>query len=244
MLPLTRIGFLLVVFTMILTAIPSAFSSGVGINATRVIINQGQHAVPVTLRNNTKDTAYLVQSYISDKGTKQAEMLPIEVLPPLFHLAPNSQHDIRIVEKDNLTVLLPMDRESVFYFHARAIPNNHHKSIAAEDKNQGVIKIALENVIKVFYRPKNLSSSSVQAQAGLVFKKIPKGLQVENPSPYYVTLAGLTLGKYPVSLSQQNLMLSPFSEVTYPTSSSEKGTNVSWTTINDLGGYNTHETKF
>lgn len=242
MLPLTRIGFLLVSFTLIFTGISPAFSAGVGINATRVIINQGQQAVSVTLRNSTEDTAYLVQSYLSNEEMQKADALPIEVLPPLFHLAPNSQHDVRIIEKSHLATQLPMDRESVFYFHARAIPNNHHKAMTVENKNQGIIKIALENVIKVFFRPKNLTSSSVQAQAGLRFKKTPKGLHVANPSPYYVTLAGLTLGKQPVSLSQQNLMLSPFSEVTYPIPSAE-GTNVSWTTINDLGGYNTHETK-
>lgn len=214
-------------------------AAGVGINATRVIIHQGSPAVSVTLRNSTENNTYLVQAYITnDEDSQQSDSSPFDVLPPVFQLLPSSQGDVRLAEKSGSADRLPADRESIFWFHARAIPGNDSKPSQAHGENHGAVKIALENVIKVFYRPANLPITAEQAQAGLRFRIVPEGLSVANPSPYYVTLAGVTADSQQIKLTRQNAMLAPFSEHTYQTRVKTGG--ISWTTINDLGGYDTH----
>ncbi|NXZ90140.1 molecular chaperone [Serratia fonticola] len=219
--------------------ISHAFASGVGINATRVVFIEGSQSAPVIIRNNNPDESYLVQSYLAD-NKKQNNSIPFDVLPPIFRLLPDNRNEVRIVEKINS---LPKDRESVFYFHARAIPANTKKNGLDVKENNGVIKIALESVIKVFYRPKNLPSSPQQAQGNLRFEPVSGGLKVSNTSPYYISLAKLTVDKLSITLSieKNNAMIAPFSELFYATPVN-KG-NVSWTTINDLGGYDVHNQK-
>lgn len=226
-------------FLLVLNCFSPAFAAGVGINATRIIIHQGSPAASVTLRNSTENSTYLVQSYLSaGKEPGQTGSLPFDVLPPVFQLAPGSQGDVRLAENPGMVTRLPADRESVFWFHARAIPGNDFKPAKTGEDNHGTVKIALENVIKVFYRPENLPSSSEQAQAGLEFRFVPGGIRVLNASPYYVTMTGISAGNQPVKLSGQDAMLAPFSEHTYETQI--KTGRLSWTTINDLGGYRTH----
>jgi fimbrial chaperone protein len=222
-------------FAMIFTS--QAYATGVGINATRVVYNEGDKSAPVIIRNASSEDSYLIQSYMTS-DRQQKNSVPFEVLPPMFRMQPDSRSEVRIVEKANE---LPKDRESVFYLHVRAIPAS---SAATEAKaNNGVVKIALESVIKVFYRPKNLPSSPQQAQNGLVFESVAGGLKIKNPSPYHVNFSKLKVGNQQISLSleKNNAMLAPFSEMFYPTSVS-KGV-VSWGTINDLGGYNAYNQK-
>lgn len=217
--------------------ISHAFASGVGINATRVVFIEGNQSAPVVIRNSSPDESYLIQSYLTD-NKEHNNAIPFDVLPPIFRLPPDSRNEVRIVEK---THDLPKNRESVFYFHARAIPANAKKNDVKE--NNGVIKIALESVIKVFYRPKNLPSSPQQAQGSLRFEPVSGGLKVNNASPYYISLAKLTVDKHsiPLSIENNNAMIAPFSALFYATPVN-KG-NVSWTTINDLGGYDVHNQK-
>ncbi|SUB82592.1 Chaperone protein focC precursor [Pragia fontium] len=212
------------------------FASGVGINATRVIFTEGNESASVTIRNKTTDESYLVQSYMT--GTQQNGSAPFEVLPPMFRLGPDSRNEVRIVEKNHQ---LPKDRESVFYFHARAISASNGKTEGKE--NNGVIKIALENVIKVFYRPKNLPSSPEKAQSGLVFESVSGGFKVKNPSPYYINLTKMTVNNksIPLSIEKNNAMIMPFGEIFYATPNN-KG-KVTWSTINDLGGHNEYNQK-
>lgn len=233
---------LLTSLLLLFSGISGVFAAGVGINATRVIIHQGSPAVSVTLRNSTENNTYLVQSYITnDEDSRQTDSTPFDVLPPVFQLTAGSQGEVRLAEKVGSVARLPADRESVFWFHARAIPGNDRKTAQAYAENHGAVKIALENVIKVFYRPANLPMTTEQAQSGLRFRIVPEGLSVTNPSPYHVTLAGVTADSQPVKLSRQDAMLAPFSEHTYQTQI--KTGEISWTTINDLGGYNTHHVR-
>lgn len=217
--------------------ISQSHASGVGINATRVVFNEGSTSAPVIIRNGSTDDSYLIQSYMTN-DRQQNNSVPFEVLPPMFRLQPDSRSEVRIVEKVNG---LPKDRESVFYLHVRAIPAN--RTNGESKANSGVIKIALESVIKVFYRPKNLSLSPKQAQSGLLFESVSGGLKVKNPSPYFINLSKLKVGNksIPLSLEKNNAMLAPFSELFYATPVN-KG-SVSWSTINDLGGYDAHSQK-
>lgn len=211
-----------------------AQAEGFGINATRLIYPQGSPSISVEVRNTLTATPYLVKTGISHLQHKY-EAAPFAVTPPLFRLEPNSTNQIRIVAH---SVNAPSDRESVFYFHASAIP----ASAQPESDNQragvsGNVQFGVGNIIKLFYRPSGLPSSSAVAQRDLQFSRVKNGIQVSNHSPYFVSFANLKVGGQSLKLdSPEALMIAPFSSHTYP-SSVTKGA-VQWTTINDEGGTN------
>ncbi|WP_156293930.1 fimbrial biogenesis chaperone [Serratia oryzae] len=209
-----------------------AQTGGFGINATRLIYPQGADSISVTVRNTMATQPYLVQARIS--GSQDgAQPAPFQTRPPLFRLEPNSVNQVRIVAQG---ATLPTDRESVFYFHASAIP----ASTAPQANNQqagvhGAAQFGVGNIIKMFYRPNNLPSSSLAAQQNLQFSRAKGGIQVSNNSPYFVSFAEISIGGQVLKLdTPAALMLAPFSSHTYPTSKTQGA--VQWKTINDEGG--------
>ncbi|QCJ69374.1 molecular chaperone [Providencia heimbachae] len=231
----TTIRFILISSMLFFLEISTLSASGVGINATRIIFPQGSQSIPVTLRNSTEKDEYLVQIYVTKTAKSSTQESYFDVLPPMFYLAANKQRDVRLVETTK-SMALPKDRESVFYLHARAIAGSE-KNIGQDAlQMKGEVKIAIENVIKVFYRPEGLTQTSDKAQASLNFSETTNGIKVSNPTPYYITLSSLKVGGRAISLSPDanNTMLAPFSEMLYSTSV-KKG-KITWSTINDLGG--------
>lgn len=210
----------------------SVQAEGFGINATRLIYPQGAKSIAVTVRNTMPALPYLVQANIS-LTMDGNEKTPFWLTPPIFRLEPNSTNQLRIAINHPH---LPHDRESVFYLNTRAIPASQKGPVNSPAQNvSGAIQLGVGTIIKVFYRPVDLAGSSAQAQQGLKFSVSAKGLSVNNPSPYFVSLAGLTFNGKPLSLvSAEAMMIAPFGSHTYPTTVA-KG-KVAWRTINDQGG--------
>lgn len=226
----------IVVACVLLAAPLMVFAEGFGINATRLIYPQGANSISVTLRNTTTHQPYLTQVAMS-KEQNSLVAAPFVVSPPLFRLEPKSTNQVRIMLTREA---LPADRESVFYFHATAIPASQTRNDSqADDKIKGITRFAVGNTIKVFYRPSGLSGTSVEAQKNLRFTRQGNTLVVTNPSAYYVSLAGLKVGSEILSLATpQALMLAPFSSHTY--TGSTINSPVVWQTINDMGGVDSH----
>ncbi|HHH1181463.1 TPA: molecular chaperone [Yersinia enterocolitica] len=224
-------------FSLMLSLFASSFAAqaeGFGINATRLIYPQGAPSINVTVRNTLAATPYLVQTGISRMQHKY-EPAPFSVTPPLFRLEAGSTNQIRIVAQN---VNAPNNHESVFFFHASAIP----ASTMPESGNQragvsGTVQFGVGNIIKLFYRPSGLPSSSAAAQRDLQFSRVKDGIKVSNNSPYFVSFASLKIGDQAAKLdSPAALMIAPFSHHTYP--SSVTTGKVQWQTINDEGGIN------
>ncbi|OMQ24526.1 pilus assembly protein PapD [Serratia oryzae] len=213
-------------------------ADGFGINATRLIYPEGESSISTTLRNTLSNNPWLVRAVVSSAQDKQIAA-PFQVIPPLFRLEPQSTNQVRIaLIRDEL----PKDRESVFYFHATAIPaSNKAGDLNPQKSINGMVQFGVGNIIKVFYRPSGLSVTPTQAQNNLQFKATAHGLEVSNPSPYFVSLDSLTVAgkKLPLSTPAAK-MLVPFGSHSWPTAQM-KG-KVEWQTINDYGGTDAHST--
>jgi P pilus assembly chaperone PapD len=73
----------------------------------------------------------------------------------------------------------------VFYFNLREIPPKSTKT--------NVMQLALQTQIKLFYRPKAIVAPKGQVwQEKLVFRKSGGAISVDNPTPFYITLTGMT----------------------------------------------------
>ena len=60
-----------------------------------------------------------------------------------------------------------------------------------KNTQKNTLQLALQNKIKLFYRPENLPVQPGKARNMLRFKYEGKQLKVINPSPYYLTLTGI-----------------------------------------------------
>lgn len=223
----------------LLIVVQHGWAAGFGINATRLIYPQAANSIAAELRNTQSSEPLLVQVGVSDSPEARASA-PFAVTPPLFRLEPQSVNQVRILRTGSE---LPADRESVFYFHATAIAASKlpEKAHAPGDALANA-RFGVGSVIKLFYRPAGLGGSSAAAQKNLQFSRQAGSLRVTNPSPYYVSFAGLQVAGKPLPLkTPAALMLAPRGSHTWPVNGPlPAGSRVTWQTINDSGGHSDH----
>ncbi|MEY1196512.1 molecular chaperone, partial [Providencia rettgeri] len=96
------------IFISLLTLINTA-NAGVIIGGTRVIYNEGNKDVSISVENPDK-IPYLIQSWIDNIDEKKQS--DFSITPPLFRLNTDRTNALRIFLTENK---LPNDRESLFW---------------------------------------------------------------------------------------------------------------------------------
>lgn len=212
-------------------------SEGIALERTRVIYPASAKNGITFMVTNRTSTLYLLQSRVlswgmtsSEEDVDGAETLatPFIVLPPLLRFPPEEAITLRIrLTKNDL----PQNRESLFILSLKAIPSQSNSS--ADVSEVGMV-LALQNNLKLFYRPEGLAVMNADARAAaLQFSVLGGHLNVINPTPYYVTLGSLEVGTTAVTFGDQR-MLDPFSSATYDVSVMTRG-EVRWQVIDDDG---------
>lgn len=206
---------------------------------TRLVVRSSDvNGVIETLRNTTQSTAFLVQTYVSYFSNLSPAQEPVselfQVVPPLVRIDGQGQAVIRVVPLPTLAKL-PQDRESVFYFNAKAIPGLSPLARKPAERNSGAsVDMTVTTRLKLFYRPEHLLGSQNHAFASVQFIRKPGVVIAKNASPYYVVLGGLSFaGKIvPLQVDRNNL-LPPYGEQDFPALSS--ATTVQWSVLDDDG---------
>lgn len=158
--------------------------AGIALDRTRMIITGDARSVSANLTNTSLSIPFLAQSWVEDAhGTKITS--PLMVLPPLQRIN-GGQKGIARVTKTSGVNALPQDRESLFYLNVREIPPKPDKP--------NVLQLAMQSRIKLFYRPTAIVPETPGAvwQNQLIFHKQGQRWTVDNPTPYFVTLIGLS----------------------------------------------------
>lgn len=173
---------------------------------TRIIFNASAKSVTVRLTNQSKTDPYLAQSWIEDKEGKKTREF-ISPIPPLLRIEPDEQAQVRLMAQQNLS-RLPADRESLFYYNMREIPPK------AEQKN--VMQIAMQSRLKLFWRPKaiELKEGQFVPLDKVVISRSSDGLQLKNPSPYYITVGYIGLNGKTLLPGAESVMVEPFGQAT------------------------------
>lgn len=210
--------------------IPVGWCAGFGIDATRVILQQRSGTESVSIRN-TSETPYLVRSVVLDDEWKPVKGLAVN--PSVVRLDANGNAVLRVVYSPEMA--LPQDRESVFYFHSTVVASGAQAE-QPSDLNNGAVKIAMGTRIKLFVRPPGISAPKKETFAKLVISKEGEGIKVDNPTPYYVTLVGVTVDDHKVEIPRDSHMVAPFGSQTYALSEKLPMEKVVWSIINDVGG--------
>ena len=131
---------------VLLTTTNLAAHASVTPDRTRLVFNESDKSISVTLRNNNEKLPYLAQSWLEDeKGNKITS--PLAVLPPVQRIDAMMNGQVKIQALPDIHTL-PSDRESLFYYNVREIPRMSGKA--------NTLQIALQTRIKLFWRPKAL----------------------------------------------------------------------------------------
>ena len=207
--------------------------AGVMLNGTRIVLGASERSVS-TIVSNTSRNDYAVQAWVNDIADSRARASPFIAMPALFRVRAGEEQVVRIIKTPGE---LPNDRESVFYFNAQEIP-------VQDPREENSLKVAIRTRVKLFYRPRGLPGTALQAPGQLVWKLIaqPSGtlLRVTNPSAYHITFIGIRVldGQTPIDLRDTD-MLAPKSTLDYPLKRKigASGATVEFSTINDHGGY-------
>lgn len=200
--------------------------AAVTLDRTRIIFDGDQSSINITIRNDSPTLPYLAQSWLEDEMEKKLEMGPINTTPPIQRMEPKSTSLVRLSVSPDIAKL-PQDRESLFYYNLREIP--------PKSSEAGVLQIALQSRVKLFYRPESIVTKSKTDWAKkITLTSTPTGYTLNNPTEFYLTVIGL-------GNSQKQSEESDFDSVMIPPKSTHAVKSAKFATpyltyINDYGG--------
>lgn len=201
---------------------------GIVLGGTRLIYPAGQKQVSLSVRNTAQQSAFLVQSWAENASGKRSN--DFVVTPPLFVSNAGDENVLRIMY---VGPRLPTDRETLYYFNAKAVPS------VDKTKTEGSNSLILAAVtrIKLFVRPANLADDADKAPSLLTFNRSGDRVEIRNPTPYYITLVKISSG----IKNQTDVMVAPFGRETVILPKGNSRT-FSYSTINDYGAISSPKT--
>ncbi|EKT53133.1 fimbria/pilus periplasmic chaperone [Providencia sneebia] len=216
--------------TIVSAALISQFAySAIALDRTRVIYNEGDKSVSMTLSNENKNNPYLAQAWIEDQNDVKVNS-PFLVTPPVHRIEADSKSQIKI-QGLPAALQLPNDRESVYYLNVREIPPRSDKP--------NVLQIALQTKIKIFYRPKALKQKermeSIPQQNEIKILNQGGNYIVKNPSPFFISLTKVKQGDLEVA-NFEPMMIAPFGQESLGKAIGNLGTSPTLVYLNDFGG--------
>jgi chaperone protein PapD len=205
--------------------------AAIALDRTRVILNGDDRSVSLNISNQNKQLPYLAQGWIEDEQGNKINT-PLTVVPPIQRVEPGALSQLKVQTLPAVSQLA-QDRETLFYFNLREIPPKSDKA--------NTLQIALQTRIKLFYRPANIMAQkgdlSTPWQEQLQLIRQGDRYQVNNPTPYYITLVDISeshTGK--TTAGFKPLMVSPKGQGMLDVSPAAVGNKPVLTYVNDFGG--------
>lgn len=205
--------------------------AAVGIDRTRLIFGGDKSSVSLNISNRDDRSPFLAQGWIEDpQGNKN--QLPFIVLPPIQRLEPGANSQVK-VQKLPTATHLPQNKESLFYFVMQEIP--------PKGKEDNMLQIAIQNKIKLMYRPYTLAQDAMDVEKAWASQVslIKQGKQalIQNNSPYHLTLLHIVRGGTEQALEEfQPVLIPPFDSVSVAVNDQRLGSSPTLKYINDYGG--------
>lgn len=192
------------------------------LSTTRVIHTEIMKESTFEVYNNS-DNIILIQAWLeSDRSGAP----PFALSPPLVKIKPKKSNTFRIFYQGTG---LPKDKESYFWINVLAIP----KTTTEHD----LLQVAIQQSIKIFYRPTNLPGDARSATEFLKLLAKDNLLVVQNPTPYYVNISSFRQG----GVEFDGDMIPPYGQGSIPAVGMHDSGKVEVSVINDFGGQDTFE---
>lgn len=206
-----------------LLLLPSAtWAGGIALGSTRVIYPADARQISLSVNNSDEHNRYLIQTWVENESGEKTE--DFIVTPPLFVSKSKSENTLRIIYSGEK---LPQDRETLYWLNNKAIPSINKDELS--DNN--VLQIAVLARIKIFVRPAGLKEKSADAPSMLKFGRSGDLLNINNGSPFYVTLVNMSIGGRNVTTT----MVPPKTSTHVPLPKGVTSGILNYQTINDYG---------
>ncbi|EPP0275045.1 fimbrial biogenesis chaperone [Salmonella enterica subsp. enterica] len=206
---------------------------GLVLSQNRVIFPKDAPSVGITVKN-PQDYPVLVHSRIlaENKLTKGGFM----ITPPLFRLDAGRANVIKIIPTGTI---FPEDREQLQWLCVKGIPPKKNDEWARDpnEKEENrkersmTLRLSVDNCIKLFVRPDSLSGGAADRGDKLAWKVIGSDLVASNPTPYYMNLSMIQLGKANIPPDY----VAPFAEKHFPLPKTGGHGELSWKILTDVG---------
>lgn len=213
------------IIIMIFISLSQFSYAGILLGSTRVVIENGRNEGSVNVHNR-EDNNYLIQSWVLDKSEVPTD--DIALTPPLFKLSANTSNALRIV----ITKDLPQDRETLYWLNVKFIP-----SVKKSNLDNNSLSFALNNRIKIIYRPESLSGESInQVFEKIIIQKSGNILKIKNPTKYFINISEILINKKNI---KNPGYIEPETEISLDLPKNNKNGNLEYIFIDDLGKLNT-----
>lgn len=202
--------------------------AGMVIYGTRIIYPAEQKEVMVQLMNQGNRSS-LVQAWIDDGDTSlppEKIQVPFILTPPVAKVVANSGQQIKIKVMPNK---LPVNKESIFYLNILDIPPN-----SPEDEGKNTLKFAMQNRIKLFYRPVGITPVNKATFKKLQMNRSGNNLIIKNDSPNWVTISDIKANN--VKVNYETIMVAPLESQSVNVKNNNAN-NWHLTIIDDHGNY-------
>lgn len=127
--------------------------------------------------------------------------VPFILTPPVSRVAGGSGQQLKIRKMPNN---LPHNKESLFYLNVLDIPPNNPQNAG---KNK--IKLALQNRIKLLWRPSGIAPVDKKSLSQLNIKKKNNAISINNETANWITVT--TIKAQNVKVNNESILLPPFS---------------------------------
>ncbi|EGT4253207.1 molecular chaperone [Citrobacter amalonaticus] len=202
--------------------------AGVVIYGTRVIYPAEKKEVIVQLMNQGTHPS-LVQTWIDDGDTTvppEKLQLPFMITPPVTRIAAESGQQLKIKKMPGA---LPEKKESLFFLNVLDIPPNN-----PENNGKNILKFAMQNRIKLFWRPKGIAAVNKMSFQKLALSRRGSSISIKNDTANWITVTDIKSQNS--KLNDQTIMLAPLSEKTILLKRSDANQYM-LTIIDDHGNY-------
>ncbi|NID15882.1 fimbrial biogenesis chaperone [Luteibacter yeojuensis] len=224
---------------VVLFAYAGMAHAAVVIAGTRVVFPAQARDVSLKVENKGTEPA-LVQAWIDDgdeASSPSTARAPFAITPPVFRIDPGHAHTLRIVHVGDGK---PKEREALYWLNVLEIPPK-----PAEAESGNLLQFAFRHRLKLFHRPKGLSTAPERAASDLRWSVERDGgkmrLRVDNPSPYHVSFQAVGLspgGKGDAARDLGGGMVGPGASTRFslPDAAGDiREGKVGFVTINDFG---------
>lgn len=203
---------------------------GIATDRTRVVFDGAQPRADISLMNHS-GRRYLVQTRVRRLDGRTGDILPgatpFFVEPPLMVAEPQGRYHFRIIRTRPVA---EQQAESLYLVSFKLIPRQTRGGAVPD------AQVVLTYNVKLFYRPAGLALPEREAAVSrLRVRRQGHTLQMENPSPYWVTLASLEAAGQRVAEDELKKMLPPFGRQTYTFPRPLTDGPVRWKSIDDNG---------
>ncbi|MBS0041126.1 molecular chaperone [Shewanella sp. M16] len=171
------------VFLLITCSITA--NASVVMTNTRVIYPSDAQERTIQLTNNDAfpNVVQVWTDINNPESTPESADGPFLALPSIFRIEPKRGQMVRLVYTGTE---LPKDRESVFYLNFLQIP-----PLSKSNAGQNQMLVMLKNRVKIFYRPIEIESNSIDVSKKINFDieydEIGINLVIENNSAFFAS---------------------------------------------------------